>query len=191
MKRRRRGADLEEAILEATAQELAAGGYDGLTMVGVANRAGTSRSVIARRWTGKPELVVAALQNELRKNPVAVPDRGDLRTELLELLDQLSNRATGIAAVFTLFTGAYFRETRTTPADLRAALGGTDKATLLTILDRAAARGEIDEKRLIPPISTLLNDLFRHHIIMTFSPPPKDLRESWVDSIFLPLVKSG
>lgn len=191
MKGRRRGADLEEALLEAAWVELTEHGYAGLTMEGVAARAGTSRPVLARRWDGKAELVIAAIRQQMAKHPLDVADRGDLRTELLEFLERASKRARGIAAVFTLFSSEYFQETPSTPQDLRAALMAGNTGALSPILDRAVERGEIDPEKLIPPIATLLSDLFRHHAIMTFSPPPPDLRTAWVDSIFLPLVRTG
>jgi AcrR family transcriptional regulator len=191
MKGRRRGANLEEALLDAAWEELTEHGYAGLTMEGVAGRAGTSRPVLARRWDGKAELTIAAIRQRMVKNPLSVPDRGDLRTELLEFLDRMSSRARGIAAVFTLFSSEYFQETRSTPQDLRTALISGSTKVLDPILKRAVQRGEIDPEKLIPPITALLSDLFRHHAIMTFSPPPPALREVWVDSIFLPLVRAG
>ena len=188
MKGRRRGADLEEALLEAAWAELTEQGYAGLTMEGVAARAGTSRPVLARRWASKSELAVAAIRQQMAKTPLVVPDRGDVRTELLEFLKRTSERAIGIAAAFTMFSGGYFQETSSRPQDLRALLTEGEAGTFDVILDRAVKRGEIDRKKLVPPVATLLSDLFRYHAIMTFSPPPPALRTAWVDSIFLPLV---
>ena len=190
MKGRRRGVDLDEALLEAAWAELTESGYAGLTMEGVAARAGTSRPVLARRWSGKAELAFAAIRQQMAKSPLVVTDRGDLRMELLEFLKRASDRATGIAAAFTIFTSDYFQETSTRPQDLRAVLTEGEEKVLGPILDRAVSRGEIDRKKLIPPITTLLRDLFRYHVIMTFSPPPPALRIAWVDSIFLPLVRT-
>ncbi|MCU5781408.1 TetR family transcriptional regulator [Alcanivorax balearicus MACL04] len=190
MKGRRRGADLEAALLEAAWTELTERGYGGLTMEGVANRAGTSRPVLARRWNDKAELAIAAIRQQMAKHPMAVADHGDLRTELLEYLELASTRAKGIAAVFTLFSSEYFQDTSSTPQDLRTALLAGGKETLRALLDRAVERGEILEQNLAPPVDTLLGVLFRHHVLMTFSPPPEALRTAWVDRIFLPLVKN-
>src|ERR1700722_992431 len=59
---RRRGATLEHALLDAAWQELQASGYSKLTMERVAERAGTSRAVIYRRWRSRVELVIAAMR---------------------------------------------------------------------------------------------------------------------------------
>ncbi|MBR0646616.1 TetR/AcrR family transcriptional regulator [Plastoroseomonas hellenica] len=189
MKSRRRGASLEEAILEAAWAELVEHGYAGLTMEGVAARAATSRPVVSRRWEGKAALAIAAIRLQREKHPLDVADRGDLRAELLEFLERASALAMATAAIFTLFTSEYFRETASTPQDLRALLTAGNRGTLAAILDRAVQRGEIAPAKLAPPVGTLLGDLFRHHAIMTFSAPPPELRAAWVDDIFLPLVR--
>ena len=50
---RRRGATLERALLDAAWEELQESGYARLTMERVADRAGTSRAVIYRRWRNR------------------------------------------------------------------------------------------------------------------------------------------
>lgn len=189
MKERRRGEELEEALLEAAWAELNEQGYAGLTMEAVASRAGTSRPVLARRWPTKSALAVAALRLQMGRHPVSVGDMGDIRTELLEFLDLASERARTAIAVFTLFATAYFGETDSSPEDLRRALIDGEANALTDILDRAIQRRQIDAAKLKPPITTLLGDLFRHHALMTYSPPPPDLRMAWVDDVFLPLVR--
>ncbi|WP_210203196.1 TetR/AcrR family transcriptional regulator [Labrys okinawensis] len=191
MQQRRRGADLERAILEAAWFELVERGYAGLTMEAVAERAGTSRPVLGRRWNGKAPLVVAAIRQQMAKNPIIVPDRGDLRTELLEFLDRASERTSAIVATFSLLSSAYFTETTSTPKELRASLiKGGHGQMLPTILERAVTRGEVDREKLVPPLDSLLSDLFGGHILMTFSAPPPTLWQAWVDSVFLPLVRA-
>ncbi|MCA6107459.1 TetR/AcrR family transcriptional regulator [Bradyrhizobium cenepequi] len=190
MAERRRGAELEEAILEAAWLELAEHGYAGFTMEAVAERAGTSRPVLARRWDGKAQLAVAAIRQEMTKHPVEVPDRGNVRTELLEFLERASDRASGVAAAFTLFASEYFAETSSAPKDLQAALIQGRAKALPAILERAVKRGEVDPKKLTPPVASLLGTLFREHVVMNFSAPPPNLRKAWVDTVFLPLVKT-
>lgn len=190
MKERRRGADLEEALLDAAWEELEEHGYAGLTMESVAARAGTSRPVLARRWDGKAKLAIAAIRQQMARHPLEVEDRGDLRAELLEFLERLSNKTKFMAAVFSLFSSEYFEAERSTPQDLRTTLLEGSTSVLDKILDRAVGRGEVNSEKLFPPITTLLGDLFRHHAIMTFTPPSPTLRTAWVDSIFLPLVRT-
>jgi AcrR family transcriptional regulator len=187
MSERRRGAELEDAVLDAAWLELTERGYAGLTMEAVAERAGTSRPVLARRWDGRAPLAIAAIRRQMARHPLDVPDRGDVRTELLEFLKRAAERASGIAVVFSLFSTEYFSDA--SPKDLHAALVQGEARSLAAILDRGVERGEIDRGKLVPPVASLLSDLFRYHAIMNFSAPPPSLRKAWVESIFLPLVR--
>ena len=89
---RRRGAELEQAILSAVVDELAEGGYASLTMDRVATRAGTSKNVIYRRWPSRAALCVAAYRSLLPTDPEDTPDTGDLRSDALALLNRANER---------------------------------------------------------------------------------------------------
>ena len=52
-------------------------------------------------------------------------------------------------------------------------------------------RGEVDQKEPVPPVSSLRGDIFRRHAIMNISASPPALREAWVDSVILPLIRAG
>src|SRR5215471_744924 len=82
---RRRGAELEHAILRAAAEELTESGYAGLTMDRVARRAGTNKNTIYRRWPNRAALGIAAYHT-LAVAALRVPDTGELRADVLELL---------------------------------------------------------------------------------------------------------
>ena len=56
-----RDARHDQAILDATLEILLQQGYRGVTIEGVAARAGVGRPTIYRRWPSKPAVVVAAL----------------------------------------------------------------------------------------------------------------------------------
>ncbi|WP_198663394.1 TetR/AcrR family transcriptional regulator [Jiangella endophytica] len=57
-----RGEHREDAVLRATLELLAEIGYGSLTMDAVAARAKASKATIYRRWSGKAELVIAAIE---------------------------------------------------------------------------------------------------------------------------------
>ena len=79
---RPRDARNDAAILEATTAILFEKGYAGLTIDGVAAAAGVSRPTIYRRWSSKPELVIAALGDRTGLD-VPVPHTGSIRRDLL------------------------------------------------------------------------------------------------------------
>src|SRR4051812_33127168 len=105
---RRRGATLERALLGATWQELVEHGYGAMTLDSVAQRAGTSRPVIARRWGTKPELARAALQHELLRHEISVPDTGNLRDDTIALLVEANDKRIAVTALITCYLGDYF-----------------------------------------------------------------------------------
>jgi len=191
IKQRRRGADLENAILEDAWAELEANGYARFTLEGVASRSGTSRPVLARRWDSRFALAVAAVRQQMAQYPLEVEDRGDVRTELLEYLQRASSRASLIAVILSLLSGENADDPSSTPLKRSDALTGGEDRVLAAILQRASERGEIDGKKLIPAVETLLRDLFRYYVMMNLSAPPPALRKTWVDAILLPLVRKG
>ena len=79
---RPRDARNDTAILEATTAILFEKGYAGLTIDGVAAAAGVSRPTIYRRWSSKPELVIAALAERTGLD-VPVPNTGSIRRDLM------------------------------------------------------------------------------------------------------------
>lgn len=81
---RPRDGAIDDAVLTATRGELAAHGYDGLSVVAVARAAGTTRQAIYRRWSGKASLAVAAIASlpEAADLPRSGHHRADLLAEL-------------------------------------------------------------------------------------------------------------
>jgi AcrR family transcriptional regulator len=186
--RRRRGAALEEALLEATWEELVEHGYSALTIDAVAQRAGTSRPVIYRRWENKPELVRAAVKYLFKRDALVDPDTGSLREDMRAVMRAANEKRVGVSALLTAYLGGYFLETGTSFADLRAELIRGEPSVLDAMIDRAIARGEVDGDRITPRMRTVAFDLFRHEALMTLKPVPDDVMDAIVDEIFLPLV---
>ncbi|AGL14823.1 TetR/AcrR family transcriptional regulator [Actinoplanes sp. N902-109] len=186
--RRRRGSELEEALLDAAWQELKDNGYAGFTLEAVAARAGTSRPVLARRWASKHELLRAAVRQAHSRTVLPVPDTGSLRGDIIEMLREFNADRVDFATVLGVQLGGYYQETGSSLADLRDVIISGHDSTLEQVLQRAVDRGEADPAKLTPRIRTLPFDLFRQHILMTLTPMPEDAMEQIVDEIFLPLV---
>lgn len=187
---RRRGPALEKALLDAAWTELAERGYDDMTIDAVAARAGTSRAVLYRRWPGKQELVLAALQAEVGKDVVTIPDTGSLRGDVIGILQQANKVRVGLATQLFTRLGGFYRHTGASLADLSAFVQGGRDAVLEQAIARAVDRGEIDPKRITDRIAQLPVDLFRHEILMTLRPLSDEAIEEIVDTIFLPLLRA-
>jgi AcrR family transcriptional regulator len=187
---RRRGNALEDAILEAAWAELLGRGYADFTMEAVAQRAGTSRPVLSRRWQTRADLAVAAIGSYIQKNRISVPDLGNVRDELAMLLRKVSDWGMTIVTKVLFSMRDYFVETNSNLDDLRnelrKRLGETQ--TVDAILERGVRRGEIDPGKLTKRIASLPLDLVRHEGLMTQKPIPKAVIAEILDSIFLPLV---
>ncbi|AYG03375.1 TetR/AcrR family transcriptional regulator [Gryllotalpicola protaetiae] len=188
---RRRGEALENALLDAAWDELDEKGYDGFTIESVAERAKTSRAVVYRRWASKPELVTATVARWAQQGRAIVPDTGTLRGDLLEIFRRANETRAPYAVLMSARLGAYYAETGTSFADLRETFLSGRTSTLDTVLNRAAARGEIDAAKLTPRIRAVAFDLYRHELLMTLKPVPEDVIESIIDEVVLPLMKKG
>jgi AcrR family transcriptional regulator len=187
-KTRRRGAALEAALLDAAWDELGAAGYAALTIEAVADRAGTSRAVLYRRWRSRPELVLAAVRRHRPLLSGEVPDTGSLRGDVLALLGRMSHRLAEIGpeTVYGVL-GDYFADAELF-ARVQDQVLQIGAGVMATILGRAAARGEA-RADVSPMIATLPTDLFRNRIFLTRTPPSEDVITEIVDEIFLPLVR--
>ncbi|WP_301149450.1 TetR/AcrR family transcriptional regulator [Mycobacterium simiae] len=187
---RRRGAVLEEALLDAAWLELTERGYDDMTIDAVAVRAGTSRAVLYRRWPNKQELVLATLVHEVGKDVVVMPDTGSLRGDVIELLRQANKLRVGLATALMTRLGGFYRQTGRSLADLRAFVLGDRDAVLEQVIQRAIDRGEIEPQQVTDRIARLPVELFRYEILMTLQPLSDATIEEIVDTIFLPLLES-
>jgi AcrR family transcriptional regulator len=186
---RRRGRVLEEAILEAAWDVLSEGGYQSLTFEAVAERAHTSRSVVNRRWTTRPDLLRAAVAHYGATHASSIPDTGTLRGDVLSLLRQANRNRASMVALISAQLGTFFDETGSSPADLRAELIAGRPSAMVEIVDRAVARGEVDPTRLTERVISAPFDLFRHDMVMTLRPLRDDALVAIVDEVFLPLVR--
>ncbi|GAA5154691.1 MULTISPECIES: TetR/AcrR family transcriptional regulator [Amycolatopsis] len=184
---RRRGAALEEAILQAAVDEITESGFGGLTMDRVATRAGTNKNTIYRRWPNRLALGVAAYRR--LAEAVRPPDTGTLRGDALELLR-------GANRHWSSPLGTILRE-------LIAAAGGASEllaqlenraeaeaAPWLAILERAVARGEAAPEALHPRVATVAIVLLRNEFVVRGVPSaPDEVLVEIVDEVFLPLVR--
>ena len=115
-------------------------GYARFTIDGVSARAGTSRPVIYRRWPTRSDLAIATIRHQGRKQPVATPDTGSVRDDLIAVLRDASAARSEVAALISVQMAEYFTETGRTPADIRAEfLSGRQQP--FSIDDLAASTG--------------------------------------------------
>ncbi|MEV0385039.1 TetR/AcrR family transcriptional regulator [Nonomuraea sp. NPDC050643] len=187
---RRRGAALEDALLDAAWDVLLEHGYPGFTYEAVAARAGTSRPVLYRRWPQRDDLLLATLTRFWR--PIEVPDTGSLRDDAIGFLRNANADRAGMITLMSVQLEDYFRATGTSLGELRDTLVPPGLPTAFeTIVARAVERGELPD---VPRSSRVVNlplDLLRHDMLMTMRAVPEESMAEIVDEAWLPLLGSS
>ena len=139
---RPRSLEADEAILDSAIGLFIELGYDGLTVEGVAARAGVGKSTIYRRYPSKPDLIMAAAERMCaQKGPVA--DTGTLRGDLLATAQSyrrlLTSTDAGRAIPATVAAAARNVELSRAHREFIA----RRRATSASIVHRAIDRGEV------------------------------------------------
>jgi len=187
-RQRRRGEELEAALLQAAWDELAEVGFAKLTMESVAVRAKTGVAVLYRRWPNKDDLVIAAIGHYGKTRPVEIPDTGTLRGDMLGLLRGINDGRNSFAVVVSATFSGLLSSTGLTPAEVRLRLIGDRPIWSHEVFRRAHERGELDLDTVPTAVLTMPFDLMRHDILMTLKPVAPDRITEIVDDLFLPLV---
>ena len=185
---RRRGAELEGAILDAGWDQLLADGYAGFTFEAIADRAQTGKAVLYRRWPSKEKLLLAVITQHHLDGSQDLPDTGSLREDVLELLRSRNAIGDHIAALLSAILGAHFDDSRVTIAELRRQVLEEHGPTLRAIVQRAVERGEIPGPTVPERITSLPFELFRSELIMRFDRVPDETLVDIVDTAFMPLA---
>ncbi|WP_437509428.1 TetR/AcrR family transcriptional regulator [Sorangium sp. So ce1099] len=186
---RRRGVVLEQAILRAAAEELAEVGFPGLTMDRVAQRAGTNKNAIYRRWPSRALLAVAAYR-EFAASSVELPDTGSLRADVLELLRGANRQwSSPLGDVLRGLLAGLGGEPELLK-QLQEASNDGGSALWLAVLGRAVARGDARPEALHPRVATVAVVLLRNEFITRGAPSvPDSVLVEIVDEVYLPLIR--
>ena len=140
---RPRDPETDRAILRAALKLLTDRGYAGMSVEGVASRAGVGKTTIYRRYSSKVELVAAAL-GALRDDLGPLPDTGDIRSDIVEMILQMRRalrQGPGLGMI-----GALLVEERRSPELLellRERLLRPRREEAIMVLQRGVDRGEI------------------------------------------------
>ena len=191
---RRRGAALEDAILQAAFDELSAVGYTAFSVEGVATRARTGKASIYRRWPTKQELVWDALATVLpTPADCGLPPQFDDGTSTVEALYGVART---IATVITSPAGDVMRAVKCEAvADPELArlvderFQAPRRAAMLALLRRGVERGEVRPEAACELVADVLPAILMHRVIMMGERPgERDLRQI-IEQVLIPLVE--
>ncbi|MGO4255661.1 TetR/AcrR family transcriptional regulator [Marmoricola sp. RAF53] len=178
---RRRGAVLEQAILDAAWAEVAEHGWAGFSIDAVATRTGTAKAVIYRRWRNRVDLAQEVLRRASTGATFSPTD--DLRADLVAFLQAMS------AFLRSPFGGVVRGVMSELDNPVRTSIfaGVAVVADVESIVDSAIARGELSQR----PSSLAVN--LGHSVVMseflhTGEPPSDEGLVEFVDTIWLPAI---
>ena len=185
---RRRGESLECAIFDAVFSQLRTVGYSRLTMEGVAACAQTGKAALYRRWSGKQDLVADAIDHAM-PSPADLPDHGDVREDLLDLLRRMAamvNSPTGCALQCLLSEADRDHQFK---ALLNERVLAPRKRSFLAVLERAAGRGQIRPEAASPLVAEVGLAMVVQRFLVDGPPVPDDYLVSVLEQVVMPLLR--
>lgn len=179
---RPRDDDIDGRILAVTLSHLSQNGYAGLSMVAVADDAGTTRQAIYRRWPSKADLATAAVASLAEAEVKTITD--DPFTDLVAELEAFRvgvSRPDGLSMIGTMLIGS------TDPAlvaAFRRRVVHPRRARLRTVIQRAIDTGLLDADGDVEiAVSTLTGSWYA--FALAGERPPREwarrvARQTWV-----------
>ena len=183
--------DRENAILDAALDVLSEVGYDRLTVTAVHQRAHASAKTVYRRWSGKEELMTAALQRAVVRaelDPEDVRDTGSLRGDLIANLRSSDRPTTPQLAHGLLAAAGLSGELGALALDL---LRSQEARQAKIILARAIERGEIGPDVDPMLVADVTRGMTLQHLLLdpASARVDEDFVESLVDRVLLPVIR--
>jgi AcrR family transcriptional regulator len=174
----RRGEHVRKTVLTAAFEELAANGFEGATVAGVAKRSGVHETTVYRRWVTRENLFVAALL-ERSADAIPAPDTGSIRGDLLAIVREV------LAYVGTP-TGAAILRAATLPVDnaydeARKGFWAGRLEALAPVVTRAIERGELREGTEGSLLLEMLIAPIHGRLLLTGEPVGDELADRLVD----------
>jgi AcrR family transcriptional regulator len=178
---RPRSAEADRAITEAAVSLLMDESYAGVTMAGVAARAGVSTATLYRRFQNKDDLILDALL--VMGDKRTFPDTGSLPGDLHEMLAIIMQSLQGTGGrVVEALIGETSRN-KALAARFRERLETPHQSQISAIIDRAVERGEIPEPADVPLVVNLIVGPLYHRFLLTGEP----LRPKIIDEL-VPII---
>ena len=154
----------DAAILQATLDLFVRDGYAGVSMEGVAARAGVAKATVYRRYSGKPALVVEAMRCGAQMDE-HLPDTGDLRADLAAMMRPLVERLRGPDGdLLTRFAVERFRNPELA-AEFDRSVVGQKREHLRGLLRAAIGRGELPADTDVELIAEAPAAILWHHAL--------------------------
>jgi AcrR family transcriptional regulator len=176
---RPRSERAHRAILDATLELLGETGYEGLTMEGIAARAGVGKATVYRRWRSREEVMTAAVEDFV--SDIDVPDTGSVEEDLLHLMRRAVSVYLGPPGrILPGLVSAMARD----PDLARSVREGfleSRRSALATVLERGLERGELRDGIDLELTLDFLGGPLFYRLLVTGGPVDRDLGDGVVD----------
>jgi AcrR family transcriptional regulator len=188
---RPRDPKVDAAILGATLELLAAGGYEALSIEAVAAAAGVGKASVYRRFAGKEQLVVEAVASLIE--PLEPPAGSSVRDELVALLEAVRRKSSSSLAgkIFPRLLGAA-ADSPALMARYREQVLDPRRRRFLDLLARGVDQGLVrPDVDLDHAVDLLVGPMAYRNLIRTDPPPGPELAGRIVDDVLVALGPSG
>jgi AcrR family transcriptional regulator len=182
---RPRDPEVEQSILAATQDLLIEGGYTAATIAAVAARARCGKSAIYRRWSTKPELVVAAVLAAQRPNHA--PDTGSLRDDFLAAAMHFADAGDRAAILLARVLSEIGRDAELYRA-ARQRIGGPPVAMLVEVIERWIRRGVVSADVPVALIADIVPTAAFGSVVLRQRGLPRQNVVDLVDHVVLPAL---
>jgi AcrR family transcriptional regulator len=189
--RHKRSEQARQAVLEAADDLLAEHGFAGLTIEGIAARAGVAKQTIYRWWPSKAEILLEALADDAA-GYLSPPDTGDLGHDLRLHLSKLAGflTQTDAGAVFRALAGQAQHDAGVA-AKLRASHLSQQRERDRLPLLRAVDRGQLPPGTDIDLAVELLVGPVYYRVLLTGEPVPGEFTDQLVDQFLARADSTG
>ena len=174
----RRGEHVRQTVLAAAFEELAANGFDGATVAGVAKRSGVHETTVYRRWGTRENLLVAALL-ERSAEAIPAPDTGSIKGDLLAIVREVLAYVGSPAGVAILRSATLPVDDTYTEA--RKAFWAHRLDSLAPVVGRGIERGDLREDTDARLLLEMLIAPIHGRLLLTGEPVKDSLAGRLVD----------
>lgn len=188
---RRHGEELEAAIFEATMEILNTDGLEKFSFQRVAEVAGTSKSVIYRRWSQQSDLILDAwrfsVHQKFGKFRDIVLSGDSLREDLLQMLTRFNLIGEQMGAPVLRAMLIEFSEGDRLRNDINELALTIDVATVDHALARAKDRGEQVRGQISDMAKTIMFSYVRYNMTLMKNKMTDAEMSVFIDEVLLPI----
>ena len=188
---RPRSPEADRAILRAAVDLLADEGYGGVTMEGVAARAGVGKATVYRRWASKSALVVDAV-TACRESGSQPPDTGSAREDLLYFVRGFMHhlRTSDAARVMPALLAELARNAELATA-FQDGFVHPRRARVLDAVRRGVERGEVRPDVDAELVADAVVALLQHRFLVTGMEIDDELPERLLEMLWRGIAREG